>query len=366
MKYFPRKGRLLARLSNLLWRPRREPDFSRIVVFDFHMIGDMVMLIPFLRELRARFPGSAITLVAPPWAHPVHEGQDLYDRHVEFLAPWVKRRAFRVMLRETLALIRLLRRASFTTGIEIRGDVRQILLMALCRVPAIVGYSFTGGRRLLALEVPDDGQHRSILDHHRQILEAIARKRNQPLPRATSFLPAIVLTDEEKARVRAQHRADRPHLGIQPFASLPLKEWGGPWPALTQVLKVSYEITVFASEAEASRARQLFPGLPVRSLPLREFIVELSALDIFLGMDSGPAHLAAAAGTPTVVLFGPVVPEFSRPISRTPVRVVSLADVPCRPCDQRRCVHRTHQFCMSYGHMDVLRAIEEISRQAKR
>jgi ADP-heptose:LPS heptosyltransferase len=78
---------------------------------------------------------------------------------------------------------------------------------------------------------------------------------------------------------------------------------------------------------------------------LSEFMAFLRTLDRFYAMDSGPAHLAAAQGINTTVFFGPNVAREGRPRGRH-VTIVERRDLPCRPCDQRRCTNLNHQECL--------------------
>ena len=81
---------------------------------------------------------------------------------------------------------------------------------------------------------------------------------------------------------------------------------------------------------------KLSARVPARDIAGRTSVRELAAviqkLDLFVSVDSGPAHMAAAVGTPLVVLWGPAILEQVRPMSSTsPVTVVRHA-VPCAPC----------------------------------
>ena len=60
---------------------------------------------------------------------------------------------------------------------------------------------------------------------------------------------------------------------------------------------------------------------------------------LFLGGDSGPAHIAATTSTPMVVLYGPTTPEVWGPWrgGAVPTETVDVGRLPCRPCDQRVC-----------------------------
>jgi len=81
---------------------------------------------------------------------------------------------------------------------------------------------------------------------------------------------------------------------------------------------------------------KLAARVPARDLAGQTSVRELAAiiqrLDLFVSVDSGPAHMAAAVGTPLVVLWGPAILEQVRPMSSTsPVRVLRHV-VPCAPC----------------------------------
>jgi ADP-heptose:LPS heptosyltransferase len=88
------------------------------------------------------------------------------------------------------------------------------------------------------------------------------------------------------------------------------------------------------SDIDAVRA-----GLPERNVrnlagktSVRELAAVIEKLDLFLSVDSGPAHLAAAVGTPLVVLWGPAILEQVRPVSsRAPIAILRHQP-PCAPC----------------------------------
>ncbi len=78
------------------------------------------------------------------------------------------------------------------------------------------------------------------------------------------------------------------------------------------------------------------PAGRVHSLAGRTTVREMAAvirkLDLLISVDSGPCHMAAALGTPLVVLWGPGRLEQTRPVSTfTPIRVIRRP-VPCAPC----------------------------------
>lgn len=72
-------------------------------------------------------------------------------------------------------------------------------------------------------------------------------------------------------------------------------------------------------------------------LNLNELCYIISKLDLFITNDSGPMHIAAAAGTPVVAIFGPENPMHLRPYTREALCRVVYEDVPCRPCSKAFC-----------------------------
>jgi ADP-heptose:LPS heptosyltransferase len=90
----------------------------------------------------------------------------------------------------------------------------------------------------------------------------------------------------------------------------------------------------------AERLRALVPG-PHAHFALGSSLGETAALihrsRLFVGNDGGPAHIAAACGTPVVALFGPADPRRFRPWSETAVALHK--PVHCFPCRQTTCVH---------------------------
>jgi len=71
----------------------------------------------------------------------------------------------------------------------------------------------------------------------------------------------------------------------------------------------------------------------------------LAAMDLLMANDSGPVHIAAAVGTPSLVLFGPTCPMRTGPYGDTH-RIVRSRSLECRPCFMRDCPPGHHR-CMA-------------------
>jgi heptosyltransferase III len=130
-------------------------------------------------------------------------------------------------------------------------------------------------------------------------------------------LPVVWFSAEDSARAAALLPAGRPVIALAPTANWTPKVWPAErFVALFQRLAETYipdavpAVIAGPGEAEASMAKPVLQALPsaidlVGRLILPEIAAFLSRAHLFVGNDSGLMHLSAAAGTPTIGLFGP-------------------------------------------------------------
>ena len=335
--------RLLARVLPHGRRPGA--TIASILVVDLHLLGDVVMLTPLLAALRQRYPAAKISLLAGPWSRPVLAGNPDVDEIITYVAPWVKPTRFLPAVAGFFRTSFRLRARRWDVGIDVRGDVRQILMIYLAGCEARVGFDFTGGGSLLTQIVPDDGSVTHILDHHERIAMCLEAWGGQP------FVPALALSPEE------ERNASRiaPFVGFHFGASLPLRRLPAQEAAtlMSSCDDLTENLVLFSSpdmEDYTAAVLSLLPESTTRRLEvwrgdLRDFIVKVSRAKRMFTMDSGPAHISAALGRATVVFFGPNLPKNTGP--RGPL-VTFLEDtsVPCRPCDQHHCTNPEYQACM--------------------
>ena len=318
-----------------------------ILIFDFHLIGDIVLLTPLLRAVRQGFPGARITLVAGPWAQEILKDTAWVDEIVPFSAPWVKyRQGWRGWWRCFL-LVKKLRKQSWSLGIEIRGDVRQILLLAMTGAKRRVGYDLTGGKELLTdiVPLPPVGMKHFAADYHRGICQYLG------VWREGEYIPELTLTEAEKNISRQKEE----FVGIHFGASLPLRR-----PPATlmvafidELVKVNADPLVIYRIKEAPEIADLLHSRladeykihsEIWEGSLREFMVHVSRCKRLYCLDSGPAHIAAALGVEVTVIYGPSMADLTRPLGNK-VNIADGRDLRCRPCDQRHCIAEHHQEC---------------------
>jgi len=121
---------------------------------------------------------------------------------------------------------------------------------------------------------------------------------------------------------------------IVPGASKHTKRWPIDYYIdLGKRINTSYNlpVVVVGNERLADSYPEGFINL-ARSTTLRELLYILKNAHFVVSNDTGPAHMAAAVGTPLFVIFGPTIPEFGfRPAGEGFIRTLEK-DLPCRPC----------------------------------
>lgn len=160
----------------------------------------------------------------------------------------------------------------------------------------------------------DDGPHatRQLAAPLRDLGLTLEAADCLPLP------PTPALAEDEKAATAA------PRIALHPGSGSPRKNWGGDnWRALAREVAARHGATflLVSGEAEEPFIQEfsgwlITDGVPherAHGLPLPELAARLATCRLFLGHDTGPAHLAAACGTPCVLVFGPTDPAVWAP-----------------------------------------------------
>jgi ADP-heptose:LPS heptosyltransferase len=210
-----------------------------------------------------------------------------------------------------------LKKIRFDLGFDLRGDLRNILLMAFAKVRYRVGYGIAGASRLL---------HR-VRDYQTNLHQVELNVR--------------LVTDEA---------IDKCYL--KPEAGYSSKEWEETkFKELITKLLTHHENTILIlglSKASRVAKSAVWSSQVIdltEKLSLRELISILSWCHLFYGNDSGPSHLAQALGVPTVVIASGTNEYEKWGIWREPLRVAKHA-VSCSPCHLKNCKVENHP-CMS-------------------
>jgi ADP-heptose:LPS heptosyltransferase len=322
--------------------PEVDPSAIReVLVLRLDRIGDVVMSLPALYELRAALPKARIRLAVGAWSAAVVRHAPV-DEILVWSAPWAGRESEGAEGALGLARrARDLRASRLDLALDLQGDVRSSMLLWLTGARIRAGYANTGGAGLLTHVIPLD-ETVSWIEQNRRAVEAVL---GSEIARVT----VDPLTDEDRgfaARFReALGPLRRPLVGIHPSGGRPVKQWDiTRWADVAALLQREFgaTIVVTGSEADKPLAETLAQALRVPPvdvtgrLGVRETMAVIDVLDLFLSSDTGPMHMACAVDTPSVSVFGPTDPAryFSGGDGSLGSRhVVIRADLWCSPCN---------------------------------
>lgn len=352
-------GRFVSPCVKLLLPPRSRGEglsdrtlIRRILVLRTDGLGDLVMSSPMFPALKRAFPNARVTVLAANWSRdlvPLVPGID----DVLFLdAPWVTGGGTSAWAK-LFETIRRLRNEDFDLGIDPRGDFRNNLLLFLAGIPRRVGFAITGGDYWLTDVIPA-GPDRHLRSFARTVVEYLA-----PDMPCDPFLPFIRLPESGKnaaSAFLAGHSAvrspTRPVVVIHPAARWPGRQWSiERYAEVADRLAAAFGaiIVLTGSVSEQTVTRAVTGKCKIArtidaagAISFEGFLGLLAAADLFIGVDSGPMHLADALGTPVVALVGPALARTIRPSSCL-ARVITHQDAfPCVPCSQTTCLHQGH------------------------
>src|ERR1700730_2753434 len=179
-----------------------EPPAS-ILVVEYWNLGDLAILVPFLRNLRRSFPQARISLLVQTGLESFLEGQEIVDEFIPVRVPWAQHfnrwRKYNPFSRHWISLARailVLRSRQFDWAFSGRMDVRDNFILWVSGARRRIGYGIGGGGQFLTdLVKPDLSRpHRAQIWQH--LLEAMGELPN---PEPGSFW----LRDTEIARARS-------------------------------------------------------------------------------------------------------------------------------------------------------------------
>lgn len=298
----------------------------KILVRGTNWIGDAVMSVPALRELRRIFPDSRITLHTRSWADGLFGDAEFIDELVTF-------DKHRWPIKDVYDNSKFLKDDKFDLAILLPNSFESALTSFLTKVPRRIGYN-KDVRGLLLTDPVAVPEWKGRLHEVFYYLHLIAEVERRVLGRSTvsSVMPdgRLEVSDEHKAKARlmlekAGVDAGRKTVAIVAgSANSPEKRW--PVENFAKVIDkirsdIDANVVLIGTKDETDVSKQIMDWSQLRLIDLTgktdlgEAAGILSIVDLVLSNDTGLAHVAPAVGTNTVVVFGPTNPDTTRPYS---------------------------------------------------
>jgi heptosyltransferase I len=338
----------------------------KILIVKLSSIGDIVHTLPSLAALRAAMPEAEISWVAERRSSEILRDNPLIDHLIEVDTKALRRG---LMSGETLRAprqqLRRLRASAFDVAIDFQGLLKSASIARLSGARRVFGYSREGLREpasalLLSKRVSVPKETHIIF----KALKLLQGALGIPVPTNPKDLQFPINIDEVH-RLEAAKASDGTHDAyaiLNPGGGWPTKLWsperfGKLADALWANLGLHSLVTFGPGEEELAqrvKAASVSGSVRLANLSLKGFFALAKGARIYIGGDTGPTHLAVAARTPIVGLFGPT--EWWRNGSPDPEDIcVERNDIDCRvDCHRRAC---SNWICMDIEVDRVLQAV---------
>jgi lipopolysaccharide heptosyltransferase II len=337
-------------------------DWSRaehVLCVRLDALGDLLMTTPALRALKESRPGRRLTLLTSPSGAEAAALLPEVDEVLIYDAPWMKATAPRADPRPDFAMIDRLRRGSFDAAaiftVYSQNPLPAAFLCYLAGIPLRLAHCRENPYQLLTDWVPDPDSSERPRHEVRRHLDLVATVDCRTADERLS----LRVTDAARRRARCLLNElgitdRRPWAVIHPGASAPSRRYppeGFAEAARLLTVESGWQLVFTGSAGERDLVEDIRSQMnaPSHSLTGKLGLEQLAALiaeaPVLISNNTGPAHVAAAVGTPVVDLYALTNPQHTP--WGVPHRVL-FHDVPCKWCYKSVCPE---------GHHDCLRLV---------
>jgi ADP-heptose:LPS heptosyltransferase len=317
---------------------------SRVLVVRADSLGDVVLSGPAVRAVAAS--GRPVTMLCSPAGAPAAERLPGVDDVVVATLPWISPTPEPVTRDALTALVELSAGIGAHEGIILTSSHQSPLpaavVLRLAGVPRVGGISLDYPGSLLDVALRDDDDRHEV-SRALALVEAMGYR----LPAGDNGPLYLERPDGPRERFGAE-----PFVVVHPGASVPARTWAPHrWARLVAQLGTNGVRTlVTGGHGERALTASVASAHPMAedwgaALDLGDLLDLLAAADVVVAGNTGPAHLAAAVGTPVVSIFPPTVPASRWRPWGVPHTLLGDQDVECAGCRARQCPRR-QQVCL--------------------
>ena len=294
-----------------------------------------MLSVPAIKAVRSHFPDARITLLVRPWVAGLFASASFIDN------VWSEPKA--TGLGEWIRTAKAIRGKRFDLAVLLPNSFESALTVWAAGIPERVGYRTDGRSLLLSRSVrPSSARQHQLVYYLRLVSETFGTSTEPELQ--------INATKDETAGARRLLEQEGIGAGKSFLVANPGAAFGGAkrwhedrFAAAADRLaeELDLEVAIIGSESERTigesvRDRMKLGAAVLSGKTSLETLVGLLAeASLIVTNDSGPMHIAAALGTPTVAVFGSTDAEITSPVG--PNTSVVRHAVDCSPCMLREC-----------------------------
>ncbi|MEW6735191.1 MAG: glycosyltransferase family 9 protein [Acidobacteriota bacterium] len=338
----------------------------RILLVRLRSIGDTVLMTPCLTALKAWQPAVEIDVLVESLSAPVLRAHPQVTRLFVLSSATTQL----AKLTSRLQIIKELRARHYDIAFNLHGGTTATFLTRAAGARVTVGYAANPYASLLSWRAPNP-QTIWQKQHIHCVEQQLALLKWAGVP--ISLPPQLSLAVEPSADQSIINRLAEKSIGpafavVHPAAAFPSKQWEAA--RFARAIEHLYEqhqlpaiVVVAAHEAaigEAVVSQTRCPVTSFQDLDLSQLMALIARASLFLGNDSGPAHIATAFGKPVVVIYGSSNAQVWHPWSKVAYRLLR-AELPCAPCPGYTCREFPEPECIKRVYVnEVITALDQL------
>lgn len=312
---------------------------ARILIVKLTSVGDILHTFPAVGAIARAFPQATLA-----WAVDARMA-DLVraNPHVQELIAVGDGPSAAPSWRHYARAARQARAGRFDLVVDMQGLLKSAIITSYSAAPHRLGFGWcrAGARWALNMKLPGPPAAPHAVDVYCEFARYLGA---DPDPSQFGIsVPSSEAAAAQELLVQAFGAVPDQLVALLPASAWPSKQWPADrFAALAQTLaEKDVRVVVLASGGARDLAEQVAgdAGPAVASLAgqtsLGQLIALLARCQLVAGGDTGPTHIAAALGVPTLALYGPTSPEVTGP--RGPRVRLLRQEVPCAPCRERNC-----------------------------
>ncbi len=346
------------------------PSWDNVLVLQTSFLGDSVLTVPLIAELRRCFPVKKLTVICQPASRELLQDHPAIDEII-IDDKKLSDRGFRGLW----AKAAVLRAKGFTLALTPHKSLRSALLLYLAEIPCRVGFRQSRGWFLFNRRVERD-ERRHDVERNLSILQAF----DVPVEECHRVLDlpvdaAVQQAVNQKLTVLGVRENDKV-VGINPGSVWPTKRWSAAgFAELILLLRKEFacQVLLFGGPEDApvvEDVQRRSGGAAINlidQISLHELAAAISRCGMFITNDSAPMHIAVARRVPTVAIFCATTPELGF-FPYTKDAIVIGRDISCRPCAShggRRCPLGGEDCIRQIGAQNVLECVRKLMGAGK-
>lgn len=325
---------------------------NNIIIRTPNHLGDCIMSLPMINEAKEAYPGSSLTLLVPENLADLYYPNPVIDSIVKIPSKYIHGLIAVTKIKE------LLKESSYDIGYILPPSFGSAAGFKLSNIKERIGYIADGRRLLLTKPLPLPTPLNSV---HRSELYFNLLRRGAGIE-LEYVKPKLLLNDEDMekaANLLINYDLGREYdfVAIAFQAVAESRRWGKE--NYIELIKriisdLQLKVVLIGTEEDKKVGEEIAASCGTKEVKnmagvtsLREAAGVISLAKLFVGNDSGPAHLAAAVGVPVVVLSGADDPNSTSPIANNKI-LIYKEELECISCVKNKCSLKGDAFmrCM--------------------